>query len=109
MLLFDENLSHHLPGLLADVYPGSVHVRHLGMTGAADPAVWRHAAANGLAIVSRDRDMQALSLRHGHPPKVIWVYVGNVSTARTEALLRSRYPRVAAFLADPDDPLLILN
>ena len=29
-LLFVETLSHKLPAKLADVYPGSAHVRHVG-------------------------------------------------------------------------------
>jgi len=36
-LLFDENLSHKLVGLLADVFPGSVQVRDVGLKAACDP------------------------------------------------------------------------
>lgn len=39
-LLFDENLSHKLPAKLGDVFPGSAHVRHVGLLGAADEHVW---------------------------------------------------------------------
>ena len=35
-LLFDENLSHKLVGLLADLFPGSVHVREVGLKAADD-------------------------------------------------------------------------
>ena len=53
-LLFDENLSHKLPAKLADVYPGSAHVRHVGLLGAGDERVWEYALRNGLVIVSKD-------------------------------------------------------
>jgi len=35
-LLFDENLSHRLVAVLGDVYPGSVHVRQVGLEQASD-------------------------------------------------------------------------
>ncbi len=38
-LLFDENLSAKLPRMLASEYPGSVHVREVGLRGAEDRQV----------------------------------------------------------------------
>lgn len=35
-LLFDENLSPELVGLLENQYPGSVHIRDAGLLGAPD-------------------------------------------------------------------------
>lgn len=35
-LLYDENLSERLVTLLDDAYPGSAHVRPLGLAGASD-------------------------------------------------------------------------
>jgi predicted nuclease of predicted toxin-antitoxin system len=57
-LLLDQNLSHRLLDLLADLYPGSHHVRDLGLA-AADDEVWSYAAREGLAIVSKDTDLVA--------------------------------------------------
>jgi predicted nuclease of predicted toxin-antitoxin system len=42
-LLFDQNLSPRLPGLLSDLYPGSVHVREIGLAEATDTAIWNYA------------------------------------------------------------------
>jgi len=39
-LLFDENLSHKLVRLLADLFPDSVHAREVGLKAADDPVVW---------------------------------------------------------------------
>ena len=36
-LLFDENLSHKLVRLLADLFPDSIHVRDVGLKAADDP------------------------------------------------------------------------
>jgi predicted nuclease of predicted toxin-antitoxin system len=46
-LLFDENLSHHLVARLATLFPGSGHVRGVGLARADDQTIWAHARANG--------------------------------------------------------------
>ena len=100
-LLFDQNLSHKLVAALAGEYPGSAHVRDLGMGRAADPAVWAYAAANRFVIVSKDVDFQQRALLMGHPPKVVWVRLGNCLTSAVEGLLRSHHSMLLAFEADP--------
>ena len=55
-LLFDNNLSDHLVGLLTRDFPGSVHVRSVGLASASDQEVWDFAKAEGLTIVSKDAD-----------------------------------------------------
>ncbi|MGH8588357.1 MAG: DUF5615 family PIN-like protein [Gammaproteobacteria bacterium] len=55
-LLFDENLSFRLVRELADIYPDSLHVRDVGLLGAADQAVWAYAAQQGLLLTSKDTD-----------------------------------------------------
>jgi predicted nuclease of predicted toxin-antitoxin system len=98
-LLFDQNLSHRLVALLAAEFPGSDHVRNIGLAAASDTAVWAYAAANGLTIVSKDTDFQQRAARLGSPPKVIWVRLGNCSTAAVAALLRLRQPDLLVFEA----------
>jgi predicted nuclease of predicted toxin-antitoxin system len=70
-LLLDENLSPRLVKLLADAYPGSVHVSEAGLRGAADQRIWEHARAAGYTIVSKDDDFRQRSLFEGTPPKVV--------------------------------------
>ena len=108
-LLFDENLSHRLVGQLATEFPGSAHVRGVGLATAADADVWDHAAANGFVLVSKDTDFQQRALLYGHPPKVIWVRLGNCTTAAVAALLRSRLADIQAFEADPVAAFLALS
>src|SRR5437868_14795033 len=108
-LLFDENLSPRLVGLLAAEFPGSEHVRNVGLAAAPDPAVWSYAATQGLVIVSKDSDFQHRALLLGHPPKVVWVRLGNCSTAAVAALLRARQADLVAFEADPTASLLALS
>jgi predicted nuclease of predicted toxin-antitoxin system len=100
-LLFDQNLSHRLPGLLAAEFPGSEQVIAMGLATADDRAVWSYAAAHGLAVVSKDADFAQLSAALGPPPKVIWLRIGNGPTRDVVALLQARVADVQSFLADP--------
>lgn len=107
-LLFDQNLSRRLPGLLSAEFPGSQQVIAAGLSAASDRVVWDYAAANGLAVVSKDSDFARLSGTLGSPPKVIWLRIGNGPTRDVVALLRSRAADVQAFLADPTAAVLEL-
>ena len=108
-LLFDQNLSPRLVGLLATEFPNSQHVRDAGLAAGPDPAVWAYAAAQGFVIVSKDSDFQHRALLLGHPPKVVWVRLGNCSTAAVVPLLRNRQADLLAFEADPTASLLALS
>jgi predicted nuclease of predicted toxin-antitoxin system len=79
-LLFDQNLS---PRLVRDV-------------------------AEGFVIVSKDADFHQRSLVLGHPPKVIWIRLGNCSTDDLARLLRCRHDDIVAFGADQRTSFLAL-
>jgi len=104
VLLFDENLAARLVAELADLYPDCIHVADRGLTGGSDRAIWEHARDRGLVIVSKDEDFQRLSVLYGAPPKVIWIRLGNCSTAEIIRLLSERRREIDGFLAD-EDPL----
>ena len=108
ILLFDQNLSHHLVTALGDDYPDSKHVRNVGMKDAPDTEVWNYAKAHGFMIVSKDSDFHQRSLLLGSPPKVIWVRLGNCSTKAVESILRAHIEDVKAFEADEEAAFLIL-
>ena len=108
-LLFDENLSFRLPMALGDVYPNSLHVREVGLKGAADGRIWAYASERGLLVVSKDADFFQRSVTYGAPPKVVWLRTGNAPTAAVEGLLRERLPVVRAFDADAEATFLALG
>ena len=108
-ILFDQNLSHRLVGMLTAQFPGSIHVRDLGMAGAEDAAVWRYAAQNGYAIASKDVDFQQRALLLGFPPKVIWLRVGNCPTSQILTLLASNYRTLLEFDSDPNASFIALG
>jgi len=107
-LLFDQNLSHTLLAKLCESYPESTHVRNLGMKTAIDAEIWAQAANRGFAIVTKDSDFYDRSILHGHPPKVIWLRLGNCSTDAVERLLQTRRNDVKSFLSDPEQACLVL-
>jgi predicted nuclease of predicted toxin-antitoxin system len=107
-LLFDQNLSRRLPGLLAAEFPGAEQVFTAGLATSDDRTIWAYAAAHGLAIVSKDVDFLAISAALGPPPKVIWLRIGNGPTRHVVTLLQARTADVQAFLADPAASLLEL-
>lgn len=107
-LLLDQNLSHRLKRPLEVAYPGTIHVRDFGMERADDTAVWAFAKENGYAIVSKDSDFHQRSLVFGHPPKVIWLRLGNCSTTDLEAALLGGHSLNTSFLADEVASLLTL-
>ncbi len=108
-LLFDQNLSPRLVALLIDLFPGSAHVRDVGLASADDLVVWEHAKQGGFAIVSKDADFRQLSFLHGFPPKVVWLRVGNRATADIHTLVHAHGADFVAFDADPMAALLILT
>lgn len=107
-LLFDQNLSRRLPALLSAEFPGAEQVFSAGLANASDRDVWDHAAACGLAIVSKDADFAALAASLGPPPKVIWLRIGNGPTRDVVSLLRARAADIHAFLANPNANVLQL-
>ena len=99
-LLFDANLSHRLVVSLSDVFPGSTHVRLVGLERATDREVWEYARINDLSIVSKDSDFRQWSFLHGQPPKVIEIRLGNCRTVDVENALRDEHSVLIQFHHD---------
>lgn len=108
-LLFDENLAPRLVREVADLFPGSHHVRELGLSGADDETVWNRSAADGFIIVTKDDDFRQRSFLRGYPPKVLWLRVGNCRTSAVAALLRDHQAEIRKFAADEELALLVLG
>jgi predicted nuclease of predicted toxin-antitoxin system len=90
-------------------FPESAHVRDLGLDRATDAEVWEHARGNGFVIVSKDSDFEQRSLLHGHPPKSIWLRVGNCSTKGIEDLLHRNVTVIREFGDAANESYMILS
>lgn len=107
-LLFDQNLSPRLVQRLADAFPGSSHVALLGLDSAGDRAVWDFARNQGFIIVSKDADFNDLTVFLGSPPQVIWLRLGNCTTAQVESCIRENVEMIEALAIQPSVGILEL-
>lgn len=108
-LLFDQNLSPKLVGRLADLFPGSVHVQSIGLDCVSDDDVWDYAALNGFGIVTKDADYNNMTIVRGGGPKIVWLQIGNCTTAEVETVFRSRFSDIEAFENDASAATLVLS
>lgn len=107
-LLLDQNLSRHLVAQLRDAFPGSLHLTDLDLEAATDREVWEYARDHDLVVVSKDSDFRQLAFLHGPPPKVVWLRVGNASTAQIISVILDHVALIATFVASEDEALLVL-
>jgi predicted nuclease of predicted toxin-antitoxin system len=108
-LLLDVNLSFRLLRRLEPVFPGSRHVDRITLPSRTDLSIWDYAGFHGFIIVSKDNDFRQLSFLKGPPPKVIWLSIGNAGTDVIGDLLLHHQNRIAAFVEDPEEGLLVLE
>ena len=107
-LLFDQNLSPRLVTMLSDLFPGSEHVQSVGLDRSPDTPLWDFARDSDFVIVTKDVDFSDRSAIAGHPPRIIWLRLGNCTTSDIESALRRNQERVEAFNEDEDLGVLAL-
>lgn len=105
-LLLDQNLSYKLTSILESPFPGSKHVKDFNLTDETDGAIWSFAAKNGFTIVSKDSDFLHYALLRGHPPKVVYLRLGNCSTMDIARRLQSEERTIKGFGEALDESLL---
>jgi predicted nuclease of predicted toxin-antitoxin system len=108
-LLLDENLSGRIISRIGDLFPDSTHIKAVGLKEADDFVVWEWAKKHGFAIVSKDTDFHQRAIVFGHPPKIIWLRVGNCETSLITNLLRSRFHVIRQFIESKTESLLVLE
>ena len=89
-LLIDENLP--LPTALPTALP-ITHSRQLGNQ-PSDTAIWDHALANDLLILTKDSDFVQRITMQGPPPRVVHLRVGNMRRSVFITWLYKQWPRI---------------
>lgn len=107
-LLLDQNLSWKLVVELRESYPDSEHIKQALSTSADDRAIWDFARDNDFAIVTKDDDFVQRSMLLGHPPKVVWIRLGNCKTDEITRLLLGSLNVMIAFANDEEKSLFAL-
>ena len=108
-LLLDNNLSPKLVRQLDALFPDTSHVALLGLDQSSDKVVWQHARDEDYCLVSKDSDFNELLNSKGFPPKVIWIRLGNCTTAQIATLLKNQYQAIQDFLKDAEAGILELQ
>ncbi|MGV0028745.1 DUF5615 family PIN-like protein [Phormidesmis priestleyi] len=108
-LLLDENLSDRMIHRIVDLYPDSEHVKTLGLINTDDVVIWEYAKTNGFVIVSKDSDFHQRSLLYGHPPKFIYLRIGNCPTSKIIQVLRDNLDTITQFESSETESLLVLT
>jgi predicted nuclease of predicted toxin-antitoxin system len=108
-LLFDENLPPQLSRLLATLFPQSQHVRECGLRGCPDEDIWDYARDHGFVLVSKDSDFQQRSLLYGHPPKIVWLRIGNCNRDAAFQMIVDHERDIRNFGENSWEAILILS
>lgn len=108
-LLLDENLSDRIIRSVIDLYPGSVHVKAVNLMHTDDAAIWEYARIYDFVIVSKDSDFHQRSLLHGHPPKFIYLRIGNSPTSKIVEILRDQFDVISQFGSSETESILVLG
>ena len=107
-LLLDENLSDRIIHRIIDLYPYSEHVKTLALMNTDDAVIWQYAKANNFMIVSKDSDFHQRSLLYGHPPKFVYLRIGNSPTSKIVQILRENFDIIIQFGDSEAESILVL-
>ena len=108
-LLLEQNIPLRLAEGLADLYPGSGHVREAGLEDADDCAVWDYAKEHDFTIVSTDEDFHQRSAWCVSPPKVVSLRLGSCTTQEIESALRRNRSVLTDFVAQGGASFLVIR
>ena len=101
-LLFDQNISFRITKKLQSYFPGCLHVSECNLNNREDSDIWEYAKKKNFAIVTFDADFYDISIINGHPPKIIWIRIGNLPTDELAQLLISNQEIIEPFLDEPE-------
>lgn len=107
-LLLDENLSDRIVSKIIDLYPDSEHVKTLALTNTDDGIIWEYAKANNFVIVFKDSDFHQRSLLYSHPPKFVYLRIGNSPTSKIVQVLRDNFDTIRQFGDRESESILVL-
>lgn len=99
-LIFDQNISHRILKELPIRFSYSTSVKSEGLINANDKEIWEFAQKSNLTIVTQDSDFNDLNAVYGYPPKIVWLRLGNLSTAQIASIILSQEQEILDFIKD---------
>lgn len=82
------------------LFPEGRQVRELQLEGSTDRQIWDFSKEKQYTIVTFDADFYDFVTLYGHPPKVIWLRMGNTSTQNLIKCFELHFEVIKAFLID---------
>ena len=101
-LLLDQNISYRLVNKINSLFPETAQVKRIGLENRPDREIWDYAGRENYTIVTFDSDFYDMSLLLGHPPKVIWLKLGNTRTKNLDLIFNEKSDQIKAFLEDSE-------
>ncbi|MBK5193857.1 MAG: DUF5615 family PIN-like protein [Flavobacteriaceae bacterium] len=101
-LLFDQNISFRLLRKIEVQYPEAKHVKELGLVNSTDMQIWEYARVNHFTLITFDADFFDIANLKGHPPKIIWLRMGNITSINLEKVFIKKRVLIADFISNPD-------
>jgi predicted nuclease of predicted toxin-antitoxin system len=99
-LLFDQNISFRVVNKLKPVFPVCGQVRELKLEDKSDREIWNFAKKEQYTIVTFDADFYDIVTLYGHPPKIVWLRMGNTTTDNLIKVLQNHSDIIRAFVTD---------
>lgn len=97
-LLFDQNISFRITKKIQSFFSDCLHVSDCSLNDCEDQVIWKYAKDNDFVIVTFDSDFYDLSMINGHPPKIIWIRTGNLTTNEIAQLMIHNEKAIISFL-----------
>lgn len=89
-LLFDQNISFRIISKVKETFPEAKQVKQLGIENYSDIEIWNFAKKNEYTIVTFDSYFFDVANIKGHPPKIIWLRIGNTNTSIIADLINKK-------------------
>lgn len=87
---------------MSQTFPEAKQVKELGLENATDNHIWEYAKSNGFTIITFDADFYDLVTLYGHPPKVVWLRIGNTSTQNLRNVISRHSELIRQFILNTD-------
>lgn len=100
--LLDHQLSPRLKTFLLEKGLKAVHVSDLGLHTHTDRALWAYAKTNAMQIVTKDEDFLFLASQDPSGPRLIWVRLGNCSSAALIQAFDRLWPQIEQWMASDE-------
>ena len=99
-------IDNQLPKALADYLRkrglDCQHVLEIGLAGASDTAICRHAESDERILISKDEDFLYLTSQPGSKLRLIWIRLGNCRTSVLLAAFDRFWPTIESCFAAGD-------